>query len=55
MSAQISEYSHDHVVILLETHDFENLPEWLTKNFTVIEGGTHAGKFPSSFILILQR
>ena len=40
----ISTYSLDHVILLLDTPDFENPPEWLTKNFTVIEGGTHAGK-----------
>ncbi|KIW96374.1 uncharacterized protein Z519_03443 [Cladophialophora bantiana CBS 173.52] len=39
----ISSYSFDHVILLLDTPDFENLPSWLSDNFTVIEGGTHAG------------
>ncbi|KIW73881.1 hypothetical protein PV04_01963 [Phialophora macrospora] len=39
----VSSYSFDHVILLLDTPDFENPPEWLTKNFTIIEGGTHAG------------
>lgn len=43
MSAEVSEYSHDHVILLLSTADFENLPPWLSDNFNVIEGGTHAG------------
>ncbi|KAK6382944.1 hypothetical protein LTS17_003614 [Exophiala oligosperma] len=43
MTESVSEYSHDHVILLLSTHDFENLPAWLSDNFNVIEGGTHAG------------
>ncbi|OAP57976.1 hypothetical protein AYL99_07066 [Fonsecaea erecta] len=39
----ISPYSFDHVILLLDTPDFENPPSWLTDNFTIIEGGTHAG------------
>jgi hypothetical protein len=40
----VSEYSHDHVILLLDTPDFENPPAWLSDNFNIIEGGTHAGK-----------
>lgn len=47
--ADISPYSFDHVIILLDTPDFENPPAWLTENFTVIEGGTHAGEIASPF------
>ncbi|KAH0830831.1 glyoxalase bleomycin resistance protein dioxygenase superfamily [Fonsecaea pedrosoi] len=39
----ISSYSFDHVILLLDTPDFENPPSWLSDNFTIIEGGTHAG------------
>jgi len=39
----VSEYSHDHVILLLDTPDFENPPAWLSDNFNIIEGGTHAG------------
>lgn len=31
----------DHVVLLLSTQDFENLPAWLSDNFNVLEGGEH--------------
>ena len=34
----------DHIVLLLSTPDFENLPPWISENFTVIEGGTHTGQ-----------
>ncbi|EXJ94995.1 hypothetical protein A1O1_00113 [Capronia coronata CBS 617.96] len=43
MSPDISEYSHDHVILLLDTADFENPPAWLSDNFNLIEGGVHAG------------
>ncbi|KAK1148980.1 hypothetical protein N8T08_007655 [Aspergillus melleus] len=33
----------DHVLIELSTRDFEAPPSWLTDNFTILEGGTHAG------------
>ncbi|KAJ4513092.1 hypothetical protein HRR78_002939 [Exophiala dermatitidis] len=39
----ISDYSHDHVILLLDTPDFENPPAWLSDNFQIIEGGVHAG------------
>ncbi len=45
--AAVSEYCHDHVILLLSTQDFENPPAWLTDNFNIIEGGTHAGKLIS--------
>lgn len=49
MTESVSEYSHDHVILLLSTHDFENLPAWLSDNFNVIEGGTHAGNKSTYF------
>ncbi|PLB45565.1 hypothetical protein P170DRAFT_466846 [Aspergillus steynii IBT 23096] len=33
----------DHVLIQLSTPDFHAPPPWLTENFTILEGGTHAG------------
>jgi hypothetical protein len=49
----VSPYSFDHVILLLDTPDFENPPEWLTKNFTIIEGGTHAGEFDCATLFCL--
>ncbi|KIX02048.1 uncharacterized protein Z518_07987 [Rhinocladiella mackenziei CBS 650.93] len=43
MNAAVSPYLHDHVILLLDTPDFENPPTWLSENFNIIEGGTHAG------------
>lgn len=34
----------DHVVILVDNHFFENLPKWVTENFTVTPGGYHEGQ-----------
>lgn len=45
MTQESAEYSHDHVILLLDTPEFENPPAWLADNFNIIEGGTHAGKF----------
>jgi hypothetical protein len=42
--ASTQHYAHDHVILLLDTPEFENPPAWLTDNFNIIEGGTHAGK-----------
>lgn len=39
---------HDHIVLLLDKETFENLPSFLSSNFKVIEGGTHAGTAPAS-------
>ncbi|KEF58636.1 uncharacterized protein A1O9_06562 [Exophiala aquamarina CBS 119918] len=41
--APYEHYAHDHVILMLDTPEFENLPTWLTDNFNIIEGGTHAG------------
>ena len=43
-TAAISPYAFDHVILLLDTEEFENPPSWLMENFNVIEGGTHAGE-----------
>lgn len=44
MSAETFDTSHDHVVLLLDTPDFENPPAWLRDSFNIIEGGVHAGQ-----------
>ena len=35
---------HDHIVLLIDSKDFDDTPSWLTDNFHIIEGGTHTGK-----------
>lgn len=32
----------DHIIVLVSQADFENVPSWLSDNFTIIEGGTHS-------------
>ncbi|RMZ76925.1 hypothetical protein DV737_g4623, partial [Chaetothyriales sp. CBS 132003] len=41
--AQDSYCCHDHIVLLLDSKDFETVPSWLSDNFSIIEGGTHKG------------
>lgn len=42
----------DHIVLLVDTPFYENLPRWLTENFTVIPGGYHDGS-PSRNKLVI--
>ncbi|KAI1358574.1 glyoxalase-like protein [Xylaria arbuscula] len=42
----------DHIVLLVDTPFFENLPAWVTDNFTVTPGGYHDGQ-PSRNKLII--
>ncbi|KAM0187305.1 hypothetical protein ACHAPI_011218 [Fusarium lateritium] len=42
----------DHVVLLVDTPFFENLPAWVTDNFTVTAGGYHDGQ-PSRNKLVI--
>lgn len=42
----------DHVVLLVDTPFFENLPAWVTDNFTVTPGGYHDGQ-PSRNKLVI--
>ena len=42
----------DHIVILVDTPFFENLPAWVTDNFTVTPGGYHDGQ-PSRNKLVI--
>ncbi len=49
-TAAISDACLDHVILLLDTPDFENPPAWLADNFNIIEGGTHAGEL-SKFVI----
>ncbi|KAI4688592.1 uncharacterized protein J4E84_004522 [Alternaria hordeiaustralica] len=43
---------HDHIVLLVDTPFFENLPSWVTDNFTVTPGGYHDGQ-PSRNKLVI--
>lgn len=42
----------DHIVLLVDTPFFENLPSWVTDNFTVTPGGYHEGQ-PSRNKLVI--
>ncbi|KAI1737401.1 glyoxalase-like protein [Xylaria scruposa] len=42
----------DHIVLLVDTPFFENLPAWVTDNFTVTPGGYHNGQ-PSRNKLVI--
>lgn len=42
----------DHIVLLVDTPFFENLPTWVTDNFTVTPGGYHDGQ-PSRNKLVI--
>ncbi|OJJ03882.1 hypothetical protein ASPVEDRAFT_85305 [Aspergillus versicolor CBS 583.65] len=42
----------DHIVLLVDSHFFENLPAWVTDNFTVTPGGYHDGQ-PSRNKLVI--
>jgi hypothetical protein len=36
----------DHVTILLSEEEFSSPPNWLTDNFTILDGGDHTGNSP---------
>ena len=42
----------DHIVLLVDNQFFENLPRWVTENFTVTPGGYHEGQ-PSRNKLVI--
>ena len=42
----------DHIVLLVDDDFFENLPAWVTDNFTVTPGGYHEGQ-PSRNKLVI--
>ncbi len=50
MAMESAACAQDHVILLLSTQDFENLPAWLSDNFNILEGGEHIGTF--SMLLI---
>ncbi|KIV80306.1 hypothetical protein PV11_07817 [Exophiala sideris] len=52
--AAVSDISHDHIVLLLDTPDFENPPAWLSENFHIIEGGTHKGGSSRNKLIIFS-
>jgi len=41
---EVSDVYIDHLTILLTKEEFESLPDWLTDNFTILEGGNHTSK-----------
>lgn len=43
-----------HIVLRVPTPFFENLPEWLTTNFTIIEGGKHNGQASRNKLIIFS-
>jgi hypothetical protein len=42
----------DHFVLLVSSLFFENLPEWLTSNFTILQGGRHTGQASQNKLII---
>ncbi|KAK5062845.1 hypothetical protein LTR84_004920 [Exophiala bonariae] len=54
MTQAPAEYSHDHVILLLDTPEFERPPAWLADNFNIIEGGTHAGGSSRNKLIIFE-
>lgn len=42
----------DHIVLLVDNQFFENLPRWVTENFTITPGGYHEGQ-PSRNKLVI--
>ena len=55
MTTAGSEYCHDHVILLLSSPDFEDPPAWLSDNFRIIEGGTHAGNLTPTRLIPVHR
>jgi hypothetical protein len=44
----------DHLLLQFNQEQFENLPSWISDNFTVINGGVHTGKTIYSIHGLLQ-
>lgn len=44
----------DHIVLLVDTPFFENLPAWVTDNFTVTTGGYHEGQPSRNKLVIFE-
>ncbi|KAK0723575.1 glyoxalase-like protein [Lasiosphaeria miniovina] len=44
----------DHIVLLVDTPFFENLPAWVTDNFTVTTGGYHDGQPSRNKLVIFE-
>ena len=45
---------HDHIVLLVDSKDFEDPPSWLKDNFHVIEGGEHTGGSSRNKLIIFS-
>lgn len=44
----------DHVILLLSNGDFEHPPPWLSDNFTILEGGTHATQSSRNKLIVFE-
>ncbi|KAM7195014.1 Glyoxalase-like domain containing protein [Rhypophila sp. PSN 637] len=44
----------DHIVILVPHQTLQNLPTWITDNFTVLNGGTHADGTTENKLIVFQ-
>ncbi|KAK5953174.1 hypothetical protein OHC33_005742 [Knufia fluminis] len=44
----------DHVILLLSPADFDNVPAWLSNNFTIIDGGKHSKGTSQNKLIIFQ-
>lgn len=44
----------DHIVLLLSPADFNDVPSWLTDNFTIIDGGTHSEGTSHNKLIVFQ-
>ncbi len=44
----------DHIILLLSPADFNNLPPWLSDNFTIINGGKHSKGTSQNKLIIFE-
>ncbi|OAA54603.1 glyoxalase family protein [Niveomyces insectorum RCEF 264] len=44
----------DHIVVLVPQHELKALPSWLTTEFTVLNGGQHAGGATENKLILFQ-
>lgn len=52
--SSVSQTQVDHIVLLLSPYDFQNLPPWLTDNFSIMEGGTHSKGTSQNKLILFQ-
>lgn len=44
----------DHIVLLLSPDEFQNLPSWLSDNFSIMDGGTHSKGTSQNKLILFQ-